>query len=104
MIQETFKKINEKPISNYLFELISTAKQAYMTRDKNSISLFNIKHDYIKNYFFPSPINEWSNVSFNIRNSEHLALLKKLMLTFIRPSTNRTFHCHNPNPLTPGVH
>ena len=88
---------NQSP--KYLFELIPTARQAYMTRHKKSIPLFNVKHDYCKNSFFHSTITEWNNLDFNIRNSEGLALFKKRILTFIRPSANSTFHCHNPNVL-----
>ena len=35
----------------------------------------------------------------NIRNSENLALFKKRILAFIRPSANSTFQCFNPNGL-----
>ena len=41
---------NKKPIPRYLFELILTARQVYMTRNKNSIPLFNVKHNYF-NFF-----------------------------------------------------
>ena len=66
-----------------------------MTRCKKSIPLLNVKHDYFKNSFFPSTIIEWNN----IRNSDNLALFKKRILAFIRPSANSTFHCLNPNGL-----
>ena len=83
----------------YLFELIPTARQAYMTRCKKSIPLLNVKHDYFKNSFFPSTIIEWKNLDSDIRNSENLALFKKRILAFIRPPANSTFHCLNPNGL-----
>ena len=51
---------NQSP--KYLFELISTARQAYMTRHKNSVPLFNVKHDYFKNSFFPSTAIEWNKL------------------------------------------
>ena len=38
-----FFKIKKSP--KYLFELISTARQAHVTRHKNSIPVFNMKHD-----------------------------------------------------------
>ena len=50
----------------YLFELITTAIQAYMIRHKNSIPQFNVKYDNFKNYFFPSAIIGWSNLDSNI--------------------------------------
>ena len=70
-----------------------------MTRCKKSIPLLNVKHDYFKNSFFPSTIIEWNNLDSNIRNSENLALFKKRILAFIRPSANSTFRCLNPNGL-----
>ena len=70
-----------------------------MTRCKKSIPLLNVKHDYFKNSFFPSTIIEWNNLDSNIRNSENLALFKKRILVFIRPSANSTFHCPSPNGL-----
>ena len=79
-----FFKMRKNQSPKYLFELIPTARQAYMTRHKNSIPLFNIKHDYFKKCFFPSTIIEWSNLDSNIRNSESLAIFKKHILDFIR--------------------
>ena len=40
---------NQSP--KYLFELIPTARQVYMTRYNKSIPLLNVKHDYFKNPF-----------------------------------------------------
>ena len=51
-----FFKIIKNQSPKYLFELIPTAREAHMTRHKNSIPLFNVKHDYFKYYFFPSTI------------------------------------------------
>ena len=82
-----------------LFELTPTARRAYITRNINNIPLFNVKHDCFNKSFFPSPIIEWNNLHSNIRNSESLALFKKRILAFIRPSANSTFHCHDPEGL-----
>ena len=94
-----FFRIIKNQSPKCLFELIPTARQAYMTRNKNSIPLFNVKHDYFKNYFFPSTIIEWNNLDSNIRHSKSLAISKKRILAFIRPSANSTFHCHCPDSL-----
>ena len=42
----------------YIFELILTARQAYTTRHKSNIPLFNVKLDYFENYFFPSTLKK----------------------------------------------
>ena len=70
-----------------------------MTRYEKSILLLNVKHGYFKNSFSPSTIIEWNYLDSNIRNSENLALFKKCILAFIRPSANSTFNCLNPNVL-----
>ena len=82
-----------------LFELIPTARQAYLTRIKIIIPLLNVKHDYFKNSFLPSTIIEWNNLDSSIQNSVSLATFKKCKSTFIRSSTNNAFHCHNPKGL-----
>ena len=75
-----FFKIIKHQSPRYLFELIPTARQAYLTRNKKSIPLFNVKHDYFKNSFFPPTIIEWNILDSNIRNSESLAIFKKRIL------------------------
>ena len=67
-----------------------------MTRHKNSIPLFNFKR---KNSFFPPTIIERNKLDSSIRNSKSLAIFKKRISAFVRPSANSTFHCHNPNDL-----
>ena len=91
-----FYKIIKNQSPTYLFELIPTARQAYMTRCEKSIPLLNVKHDYFKNSFFPSTVIEWNNLDSNVRISENMALFKKRILAFIRPSANSTFHCLSP--------
>ena len=93
-----FKIINNQS-PKYLFELMPTARQAYMTRHKNCVPLFNVKHDYFKNSFFPSTVIEWNKLDSNIRNSESLAIFKKRILAFIRPYANSTFQYHSPKGL-----
>ena len=66
------------------------------TRHENSVPLFNVKHDYFKNSFFPSTVIEWNKLESNIRNSESLVLFKKRILAFIKPFANKSFQCHNP--------
>ena len=39
---------------------------------------------------------EWNNLDKSTRSSESLALFKKSILQFMRPTPNRTFNFHNP--------
>ena len=94
-----FFKTRKNHSPKYLFELRPTATEAYMARHKNSIPLFNVKHDYFRNSFFPSTIIEWNTLDSNSRNFESLAIFKKHKLAFIRPAASRTFNCYSPDGL-----
>ena len=69
---------------------------SYGTRQCNKIPAINVKHDIFKNTFFPSTIIEWNKLDWEIKNSESIVTFKKRILSFIRPSANSTFNCHNP--------
>ena len=62
---------------------------------KNTIPLFNIKHDYFENSFFPSTITEWNNLDPNIKNPESLTFFNKRILAFTGSFASLTFHCHS---------
>ena len=47
-------------------------------------------------HFFHSTIIEWNNLDWKTKNSESIETLKKRILSYIRPSPNRTFNCYNP--------
>ena len=55
-----------------------------------------MKHDFFKNTFFHWTIIEWNELAWKIKNSESIETFKKRILSFIRPSPNSTFNCHNP--------
>ena len=48
-------------------------------------TLFNKKHRFYKNSFFPSSIIEWNNLEPNLCNSENFGIFKNNILKFIRP-------------------
>ena len=68
-------------------------------QDIKTVFLFlMLNHNCFKNSFFLSI--EWNSLDYNIRNFGSLALFKKYILAFIRPSPNSTFYCRNPNSLS----
>ena len=69
---------------------------SYRTRQCNKIPAINVKHDFFKNTFFPSTLMEWNKLDWEIKSSESIATFEKRILSFISPSANRTFNCHNP--------
>ena len=81
-----FYKILENENPKYLFNLISTRRLLYSTRNIRNIPLLNTKHKFFKNSFFPSTIIEWNNLDPNLRKSENFSLFKSNILKFILPS------------------
>ena len=86
-----FYKIFKSKSPQYLFKLIPENKSSYVTRNAENIPLFNIKHNFYKNYFFPSSIIEWNNLDLKLRNSENFGNFKNNVLKFIRPKPNSFF-------------
>ena len=69
------------------------------TRNYNHILLFNVKHEYFRNSFFPSTVIEWNKLDNNIRNLKSVNAFKNQILKLIRPSPNSTFNVHNPHEI-----
>ena len=84
MFYKTFKSKSPQ----YLLKLIIEKTSSYVTRNAGNIPLFNIKHNFYKNSFFPSSIIEWNNLDPNLRNSENFGISKNNILKFIRPKPN----------------
>ena len=51
-----------------------------ITTNYNNIPLFNIKHEYFRNFFFPSTVIEWNKVDNNIQNLESVSAFKNKSL------------------------
>ena len=90
-----FYKIFKSKSPQYLFKLIPEKTSSYVTRNAENIPLFNIKHNFYKNYFFLSLIIEWNNLDPKLRNSENFGIFKNNILKFIRPKPNSFFNCCN---------
>ena len=90
-----FYKILNSQSPKYLYSIIPIHNISCRTRQCNKIPAINVKHDFFKNTFFPSTIMEWNKLDWEIKNSESIVTLKKI-LSFIRRSVNSTFNCHNP--------
>ena len=91
-----FYKILKSQSPKYLYSIIPIHNMSYRTRQCNKIPAINVKHDFFKNTFFPSTIMEWNKLDWEIKNSESIVTFKKRILSFIRPSSNSIFICHNP--------
>ena len=91
-----FYKILKSQSPKYLYSIIPIHNMSYRTRQCNKIPAINVKHDFFKNTLFSSTIMKWNKLDWEIKNSESIATFKKRILSFIRPSANSTFNCHNP--------
>ena len=80
-------------VHNIFFKLITEKTSSSVIRNANNICLFNIKHNFYKNSFFPSTITELNNLDSNLRNSEKFGIFKSNILKFIRPKPNSFFNC-----------
>ena len=90
-----FYQIFKSKSPQHLFKLIPEKTSLYVTRNADNIPLFNIKHNFYQNSFFPSTIIEWNNLDSNLYNSETFGIFKNNILKFIRLKPNRFFNCCN---------
>ena len=58
-----FYKIWRSKSPQYIFRLIPDKISSYVRRNADNIPLYNTKHYFYKNSFFPSKIIEWNNKS-----------------------------------------
>ena len=78
-----FYKVFKNEHAKYLFHLIPVRCTSYATRTESNIPLIKTKHNFFKNYFFPSAITEWNNLDPNLRNSNSISMFKEKILNFI---------------------
>ena len=89
-----FYKIFKENKPVYLLNLIPIKNSNYKTRNTDKIALFNNKHNFFQNSFFPSIAIKLNKLDPNLRSVASLNVFKKNLLKFIRPSPNRVLNCH----------
>ena len=67
----------------------------HTTRNSDNITPFKIRHNFLKNSFFPSVISEWNKLDLEICSSASLEIFKNDLLNFIRPNPNSVFNINN---------
>ena len=75
-----FFKLKKNKHPSYLFDMIPKVLSTRTTRNYNNIPLFNVKHEYFRNSFFPSTVIEWNKLDNNIETRNRLVLLKNKSL------------------------
>ena len=79
-----FYKIYKNKSLFYLFNLIPDKTSSYATKNIDCIPLIKIKHNFLKNTFFPSAIIECNKLDPTMRNAESFGIFKSNILKFIR--------------------
>ena len=67
----------------------------YRTRKADDVPYLNIRHNFFKNYFFPSAVIEWNKLGSRLRKAKSFTDFKKNILSFIRPKANSVFDCNS---------
>ena len=64
MVQKALSLLQDlqKSVSFLLYNIIPTANTHYTFRNYDKISYFKTKHNFFKNYYFPSVIIEWNKL------------------------------------------
>ena len=96
-----FYKIVKEQSQKYLFDLIPSNSNSYLTRNNQNlvISQFKVRNNFFLNSFSPSALVEWNKLDSNIRNSPLYSTFKKKILNFIRPRSNDVFNVSHPKGL-----
>ena len=69
------------------------------TRGSDNIPLLSTKHNFFQNSHFPAAIKKWNRLDIDIRKSDSISILKKRILSFIRPLPNKISNSYNPQGL-----
>ena len=83
-----FYKVFKNEHPKYLFNLIPVRSTPYATGTVGNNPVIKTKHNFLKNYFFPSAIIEWNKIDPNLRNPKSISVFKEKKLNFIRPFPN----------------
>ena len=85
---------NNQP--SYLSNIVPQQNFAFNTKKVGKVPLFKIKHNFLKNTFFPSTVIEWNKLDPHLWNKTNFQIFQKNILLFIRPTLNSFFNCRNP--------
>ena len=89
-----------------LYKIISSRRLSYLydilppfQRSQRNQSFFQplvSRTVILKNFFLTYTINEWNKPDPNIRRTDSYAGFRKKLLSFIKPTENKTFSIYNP--------
>ena len=83
-----------------LYKVISSKRPSYLytlpplQRSQRNQGIFNL--EIFKNSFLPYTINEWHKLDPEIRRIDSHVDFRKKLLSFIKPTENKTFSIYDP--------
>ena len=78
-----FYKVFKTQSPRYLFQVISTAKKAYITKTDDRLPLF--KEKQFQKFFLPFDCDRWNKLDSNFRTCEGFTSFKGNILKFLSP-------------------
>ena len=91
-----------KIISNgppaYLYKLIPTKSNQYITRNVNDIATCQCRADAFKFSFFSWTITGWNKIDIKIQNSPY-SVFRNYLVNEIRPKPSPLYNIHNPSEI-----
>ena len=82
-------KIISTKLPPYLYELISPLQMSH--RYPGCFQTFRCRTTFFQNLFLPFTTTEWNKLDSDIKHIDSRAMLRKNLLTFIRPPENDTY-------------
>ena len=79
--------------------MIPRKNTSHSTRGPDNIPLIGTEHNFFQNSYFPEAIKEWNRLDIDTRKPDSIGILKKLILSFIRPLPNKVSNSRNPQGL-----
>ena len=79
----------------YLYSIIPQDISPYITKNIDTVPLFNTEHIFYKSLLFPSTVTKKNNVDQEVRNCENYSLYHFDIIKFIRLSPNSFFSCQD---------
>ena len=89
-----FNIMNDKA-PYYLKNIIPKYHQSIRLRN-NRLQIFHRRTECFRNSFFPSTMNDWFNLDSTVRDSESIAIFKKILLSFIHPIPSNVYNIFDP--------
>ena len=87
-------KIISTKLPPYLYEIIPPLQRSH--RYPGCFQTLPCRTALLENSFLPFTITEWNKLGTDIKNTDSLAMFRKILLTFIRPLENDTYGIYDP--------